>query len=216
MIVKRLSIGIYVFTAVAIAIYALILYGILSPAGIFELGAAVSPKQRAVFQTEKPSIYLHAIFSGFALLLSPFQIIPYFRKKYIEAHRWVGRAYILSVIIGSVTGLLVATKASGGIAAQIGFGILAVLWFWTTLTGFIAIMLKRLSIHRRAMFYSCALSFSAVTLRVWLSSGLGISRGNFDLVYPIVAWLCWVPNLPVAEIILRLGQRNAAEERPDL
>ena len=216
MILTNISLGIYAVSAVAIALYALVLYGILSPAGVIELGARVAPSIKETFQTEKPSIYLHATFSGVALILSPFQIIPYFRKRNVDAHRWIGRVYIFSVFIGSVTGMIVATKAYGGIATQVAFGILAVLWFWTTLTGFIGVMLKRLNIHRRAMFYSCALSFSAVTLRAWLGLGLAITSGNFPLVYPIAAWLCWVPNLPLAELILRYGQRKSADDRPAL
>ena len=203
MFLRKFSVGLFAIFSVGIALYAFIFHGILSPAGIMELGARVAPSIRVAFQSEKPSIYLHALFSGIALLIAPFQIIPYFRGKSLKAHRWAGRIYFFSAMIGSVTGLIVATKASGGIAAQIGFGILAVLWFTTTLTGLIAILLKRLEIHRRAMFYSCSLCFSAVTIRAFIGIGMVISSGNFELVYPIATWLCFVPNIPIAELVLR-------------
>lgn len=43
-----------------------------------------------------------------------------------------------------------------------------------------------------------ALTFAAVTLRLYLGPlmALGVP---FELAYPAVAWLCWVPNLVVAE-----------------
>ena len=50
------------------------------------------------------------------------------------------------------------------------------------------------------MIYSYALSFSAVTLRIWLP--LLISQFNdFIIAYQIVAWLSWIPNLIVAHLM---------------
>ncbi|WP_250637311.1 DUF2306 domain-containing protein [Stenotrophomonas rhizophila] len=43
-----------------------------------------------------------------------------------------------------------------------------------------------------------SLTLAAVTLRIYLPSSmvLGIP---FDIAYPIIAWLCWLPNLLLAE-----------------
>ena len=45
------------------------------------------------------------------------------------------------------------------------------------------------------------LTFAAVTLRIYLplSDLVGI---DFDVAYPVIAWLCWVPNVIVAERLL--------------
>ena len=40
--------------------------------------------------------------------------------------------------------------------------------------------------------------FAAVTLRLYLPLGF-LSGLRFENFYPAVAWLCWVPNLVVAE-----------------
>ena len=55
--------------------------------------------------------------------------------------------------------------------------------------------------HRRWMIRSYALTLAAVTLRLYLpaSFGLGVP---FASAYPVIAWICWVPNLIVAEAIL--------------
>jgi hypothetical protein len=53
------------------------------------------------------------------------------------------------------------------------------------------------------MIRSYALCFAAVTLRIWLplfQFALGL---EFIFAYRIIAWLCWVPNLVVAELIVR-------------
>lgn len=52
------------------------------------------------------------------------------------------------------------------------------------------------------MVYSFSATFAAVTLRFWLPLLLGLFRLDFSVAYPIVAWLCWVPNLLVARWIV--------------
>jgi hypothetical protein len=56
------------------------------------------------------------------------------------------------------------------------------------------------------MVRNVAVTLAAVTLRLWLPVLLGM-HVPFDTAYPIVAWLCWVPNLLVAETIIRRGAR---------
>ena len=48
--------------------------------------------------------------------------------------------------------------------------------------------------HRRWMLLNVALTFAAVTLRIYLGLVFA-NRVPFELFYPWVSWLCWVPNL---------------------
>jgi len=48
------------------------------------------------------------------------------------------------------------------------------------------------------MVRNFALTFAAVTLRLWLPASIA-SGVAFEVAYPVVAWLCWVPNLVLAE-----------------
>ena len=69
---------------------------------------------------------------------------------------------------------------------------------------------RRIAEHRRWMIRSFALTFAAVTLRLYLPIFplLGVS---FLDGYRAVSFLSWVPNLIVAEIYLRGGfARRAA------
>lgn len=52
------------------------------------------------------------------------------------------------------------------------------------------------------MIYSYAACFAAVTLRVWLPL-LMIVSGDYLVAYIIVSWLCWVPNMVVANLIVK-------------
>ena len=63
------------------------------------------------------------------------------------------------------------------------------------------------------MLRSYALTFAALTLRMWLPvliAGLGMS---FESAYQIVSWLAWVPNLVVMEGYIRMRRSRRRFER---
>jgi hypothetical protein len=59
--------------------------------------------------------------------------------------------------------------------------------------------------HRAWMIRSFALTFAAVTLRLYLPLHL-LFQVHFDDAYRAISFLCWVPNLLVAELYLRKKQ----------
>jgi uncharacterized membrane protein YozB (DUF420 family) len=83
------------------------------------------------------------------------------------------------------------------------------LWLAFTVLAFLSIRRRDQAAHRRWMLRSFALTLAAVTLRIYLplSAAMGWS---FDAAYPMIAWLCWVPNLVLAELYLRRGPRTVA------
>jgi len=53
------------------------------------------------------------------------------------------------------------------------------------------------------MIRSFALTLAAVTLRIYLPIGIMLTHGDLNTPYRAIAWLCWVPNILVAELYLR-------------
>jgi hypothetical protein len=148
-------------------------------------------------------LVLHLTGGAVAIAVGAFQLSTRIRARRIAVHRWLGRLYVLGVLVGGVASLLLAMRADGGLAARLGFGMLAVLWLGSTGTAYIHIRNRRIELHRAWMLRSFALTFAAVTLRIWLplSQAAGIP---FQEAYTAIAWLCWVPNLVVVEwFILR-------------
>jgi hypothetical protein len=76
------------------------------------------------------------------------------------------------------------------------------LWVATTFTALRKIMAKDIQAHKAWMLRSYALTFAAVTLRIWLAP-LVLLFGDFEAGYRVVAWLYWVPNLLVIEAVIR-------------
>ena len=165
-------------------------------------------QQKAVYTAHMTMLITHIIASMLAILIGPFQFLPGLRKgRWLKVHRWLGRTYMLSILFGGLSGLYMAQFAHGGIITELGFGTLAVLWLYSGYRAYRHIRNKDLEAHRQWMIRNYALTFAGVMLRVWapLSVGMG---ADFTTAYIIIGWVCWVPNLLVAEWIIRRTRRS--------
>ena len=137
--------------------------------GFNPLGAAVHPDMRAGFEShDHLALYAHVFASAFALALGPFQFRARLRSSQPALHRWSGRLYLgLGVLVGGSAALFVAFNAFGGTVARAGFACLAVAWLVSGLKAYQAIRARDVASHRRWMVRNFALTFAAVTLRLW-------------------------------------------------
>lgn len=172
------------------------------------------PDFKARFATVPVFAAFHVLGAGVAIVLGPFQFSSRLRGSAQNVHRWLGRIYLSSVLLGGIGGFLLATIATGGLVARIGFALLAILWLYSGVQAYVAVRRGDLVRHRRWMIRNFALTFAAATLRVHLpilTFGFGAS---FDEAYPVVAWLAWVPNLVVAEWLLLEPRTRRAAPQP--
>lgn len=147
------------------------------------------------------AVVTHLVAAGVALAVGPWQLNSRFRIRFLNLHRWMGRTYVIAVILGGAAGLVLATVSQGGLAAHIGFGLLGVLWVAAAGAAYRRIRAGDQAAHRRWMIRSYSLAFAAVTLRIYVP--LSVVAGiPFDAAYQTIAWLCWVPNLVVAEWLI--------------
>ncbi len=140
----------------------------------------------------------HIAGGAIALFAGAFQMNAALRARFLRMHRWSGRVYVGAVLVGGLGGLTLATRSQGGLVTHVGFGLLAVLWIATTAAAYWYIRRGDVTTHRRWMIRSYSLTFAAVTLRIYLPLAL-VSGIPFIEAYQAIAWLCWVPNLLVAE-----------------
>lgn len=194
-----------VILSLGVAGYALVVYG------FFPLGALLHPEMRATYAIYPAAIYAHIFGSAVALIIGPFQFWTQLRNERPQLHRWLGRCYLLiGVGIGGSTGLFMAFHAFGGLPARLGFGVLAVLWLYTGYRAYRAIRARDITSHRRWMVRNFALTFAAVMLRLYLPAAMA-SGIAFELAYPVIAWLCWVPNLLATGVLFNTRQISAPE-----
>ena len=191
--------GLMAFLSLGVALYAAIAYSLLP------VGAAVHPDMRAAFEAHRVGLGLHVFGAVFALALGPFQFLARLRARHLNLHRWMGRLYLgLGVLVGGLAGLYMAQFAHGGLAGKLGFGTLAVLWLVTGERAFHYAHHGEVAAHRRWMFRNFSLTFAAVMLRLYLPAAV-VSGADFAIAYGVIAWACWVPNLVMAEWLLRNG-----------
>lgn len=138
-----------------------------------------------------------------ALLAGPWQFSHWLRSRALNLHRWLGRFYLLAVMLGSFAGFAMAVVSKEGIATHLGFGILAVLWFFTGLEAYRKIRAGNIVAHRQWMIRNFALTLAAVTLRVYMPIMLAVLHWPFRLTFITASWLCWVPNALIAEWMIR-------------
>jgi uncharacterized membrane protein YozB (DUF420 family) len=115
-----------------------------------------------------------------------------------------------------------------GLVGEFGLISLAILWLWTGAMAYRSIRNGDVKSHREWMIRSFALTFAAVMLRLWLGILIATQMpflqtryaGGFDALfveaYRVVMWLCWVPNLIIAEWIIqrrREAQLSAPQSR---
>ncbi len=151
----------------------------------------------------KVEFYQHILCGGVALLTGWSQFSKTWRTKYLNTHRTVGKIYLIAVLLSGTAGLYISFFATGGLIASFGFGSLAVAWLFTSINAYLSIRKKEIDRHEQWMIRSYALTFAAVTLRIWLPAFQFALGMDFIFAYQIIAWLCWVPNLLFAEWIVQ-------------
>jgi uncharacterized membrane protein len=177
-----------------VAAYAVVVYAFMP------LGSLVHPDMRVVFEAHRLGIYTHIFGSSVALALGPLQFLSRIRNTRISLHRWLGRLYLGAISIGGLSGLYMASHAFGGLVTRLGFACLALAWLYTGLRAYLAIRAGSVAVHRAWMVRNFALTFAAVTLRLYLPASM-IAGIEFEVAYPYIAWICWIPNLVAAELL---------------
>ncbi len=187
--VGKVGRGVMIVLAVMVAAYAL--------ASAFLPGAR-NPFVASLFSEKTLRAFGHLVAGGSAIVAGAFQFSTRLRTRHAGTHRMLGRIYIVAVLVSGTSALLLAPSSTGGVPAHFGFGLMAVLWVTTAVVALLKVRSGDYAAHREWMIRSYALCLAAVTLRLYLplSAVVGIP---FDEAYPAIAWLCWVPNLIIAE-----------------
>jgi uncharacterized membrane protein len=154
-----------------------------------------------------PAFYCHIFGSSIILLAGFFQ----FSKKVYSnrpLHKALGKLYVFGVLFFAAPGAYVMTlfiNRGNGVFAS--FLIQNTLWVAFTLSAFLLVKNGKIDEHVKMMRRSYALAFAAVTLRfyIWLFTVLG-NGVNFENNYLIIAFLSWVPNLLLVELINRYAK----------
>lgn len=104
----------------------------------------------------------HTLCGFVALLAGPVQFSTRLRQRYLKFHRILGRAYVVSVFIGALTGIALAA----GRPNLPGTSMQAAAWIVCTSAAFITARNRQIAQHRQWMARSYAVTFTFVSSRV--------------------------------------------------
>ncbi len=171
-------------------------------------GFLLTKSEAVRYSVYLPAFYIHMLTGSIVLITGVIQLSKRIRAKFPRWHRLAGKVYVVVLLVFTApSGFVMTLYANGGLAAGSGFALLAVLWWYFTWQGWKNAMGERWDLHREFMLRSYALTFAAVTLRLYsFLFALAGFRGEF--IYIIIAWLSWVPSLLVIEIYLRKSRIN--------
>ncbi|MFD0676377.1 MULTISPECIES: DUF2306 domain-containing protein [unclassified Paenibacillus] len=206
---KSMIRALVIVLALAISAYALIQYGLYEP----QKAGLVSTKLRNPDFHLNPwiyALYTHIVTAVLALVIGPFQLFLKPRStKRLSRHRLLGFVYVGSITISGLVNLYLSLQATGGWVSALGFLLLDIVWVGATWISVFKILGNNAQAHKEWMLRSYALTFAAVTLRIWLPLLIVIYHGNFIQAYQVVAWLCWIPNLLFIEALIRLRPKRS-------
>jgi uncharacterized membrane protein len=104
----------------------------------------------------------HALAGIFALLIGPINFSSRVRQRHLRLHRVLGRIYVISVLVGAITGVALAAGRPGlpGTAMQAGA------WVVCTIAALVTARNGQIVQHRQWMARSYAVTFTFVSSRV--------------------------------------------------
>jgi uncharacterized membrane protein len=104
----------------------------------------------------------HTLSGVIALLTGPLQFSLRFRQRHLQVHRVLGRIYVVSVFVGSFTGIALAAGRPG----LPGTSMQAAAWMVCTTAAFVTARNRQIAAHRQWMARSYAVTFTFVSSRV--------------------------------------------------
>jgi hypothetical protein len=150
----------------------------------------------------KFSFYTHIFAGMFCITAALTQFSSYILKKRKRVHIWMGKIYVLVVLLlGAPTGLYMSFFAKGSFWERILFMFMAMYWFYSTSKGLQTIKAKNVLAHKNWMIRSYSMAMTAVTFRIYhiLFYYLGIDHLHN---YEISLWISVLGNMLLAEYFI--------------
>ena len=153
----------------------------------------------------------HFLAGAILLLLGPVQLLSGRRRRFVVAHRWVGRVYVLAAGVAGLAGLsFIAAKGTvGGPIMSAGFALYGALVTVAAVQTYRYARRGQIDSHRAWAIRLFALAIGSWLYRMdygfWIAftGGLWSTQtftGPFD---HFMAFAFYLPNLVVAELFIR-------------
>jgi len=162
--------------------------------------------------------YLHIFSAPIVLLAGATQFSRTLMYEKSQWHRNIGKIYVgVILFVSAPAGFVMSFYANGNLVSKFSFAFLTGLWWFVTFWSYRLIRQKKIILHANWMLRSYALTFSAITLRIYMYV---ISKFNLfetwtDIeIYVMLSFMSWVPNLLLAELLIYQGISKNIIQKP--
>ena len=198
---KILALGVLFLVAAAfVAIYVFHYYLNYSPAGF------------TVWWPRRFGLLAHITCGTVALLTGPWQFSSRLRRRHLQLHRLMGRAYLIAIAGGSAAAFYLAFTTVFGWAWGFALASLGLAWVTTSGMAFYAIKQRKIQTHREWMIRSYIVTFAFVTFRLLNDWGPTSHLRPVSDRGITVVWASWALPLLAAEVILQLRNMRTKPE----
>ena len=152
-------------------------------------------------------LFVHAVLAVPPLIIGMPAFSRHIRNASLKVHRWIGTTYCICIWISALLGIMLAVANPYGPFARLGFSMLGIVWFTTTWLAYKTGRNRDIVSHRRWMIRSYAVTLAVVSIRpmFWFGPLWGL---DYQTWYILCTWMCWVPNLIIGEIYMRVTKPN--------
>jgi uncharacterized membrane protein len=166
--------------------------------------ADYSPKTYANMWPFRLWVATHIVSGTIALFIGPFQLWSGIRNRNLQVHRALGKAYLISVAIGSTAGCYLAIFDASCVSFATGAGLffLGVAWAITTFMAYVSVRNSQIRLHREWMIRSYTVTYAFVVYRVLLETPIFTGLPYRDQS-DALSWLCWAPSLLIVEMAIQ-------------
>jgi uncharacterized membrane protein len=138
-----------------------------------------------------------------ATIASPFQFISYLRTHFLKTHKILGKIYVYSIIVSSITSFYLCATTPENLWYALGLGGFTFAWLITAVKGMLCAMKGKIDQHKAWMVRSFV-----------VTAGFSISRLLEDMIVhadaavarverlTVLSWISWIIPLLITEWIL--------------
>ncbi|PKQ70062.1 DUF2306 domain-containing protein [Raineya orbicola] len=150
--------------------------------------------------------YAHIFTSPLVLLAGATQFSRNLMFENAVWHRNIGKLYVAVILfVSAPAGLVMSFYANGNLVSKVSFTILTIIWWIFTWQAYRKALQRKWIEHANFMLRSYALTFSAITLRLYMFA-IGyfklLDSWNSTEIYVMLSVMSWLPNLAIVEILI--------------
>lgn len=155
------------------------------------------------------AMYIHVIAGMIFLLTGSYQLIPYFRRKSLKTHRFIGKVFLLVSFIVSISAISIAVLTPfGNYLETISNLIFGVYILYSTIKGYTSIREKKVIEHSYWVLRIFFISLSIATIRVIMITGMVIYGKSVKEVMGISFLLGFLLHFLGIELWIRSHKNN--------